>query len=1068
MRWLAALAPDRPAIVCAGSWEACDDLVRCGLSAGEARFGIVRLTLDRLALCLARRALAASGRTPAHGLAVVAVAARAVHRLADAGALQYFAPVADRPGFPLALVDTLSELRMEQVGLAALSRLERCGQDLAALAAAFEDALAEAGLADRAVWFREAVAAVERGDAGPLLGLPLVLLDVAVPSRGEAALIAALAARSPAVLATAPAGDERSIARLEEALGTAGERCQASAVAGSLGVLQAHLFEPSAPPCVALDTTVALAAWPGEARECIEIARSIRAEAARGVPFDRMAVLLHAPGHYLAHLEEAFARADIPAFFALGTRRPHPAGRALLTLLACAAEGLSARRFAEYLSLSQVPDPCAPGEEPEVWVPPESDLLPAAPLPRTLDDDPVLRDPDAAPVVAGTLRAPRHWEQLLVDAAVIGGLERWMTRLGGLARELDLRCIELSGEDEARLAFLQGQRRDLEHLRAFALPLVARLAALPRRAVWGEWLQHLEELALAALREPDAVIATLRELAPMAPVGPVDLEEVRLVLEARLHAVVVPPPRRRYGAVLVAPIAVARGLVFETVFVPGLAERLFPAPIVEDPVLRDAARCTLDRALRVEEARVADERLALRIAAGAACRRLVLSYPRVDVERARTRVPSFYALEALRAAEGWMPGFDELAQRASAERPARLGWPAPARPEEAVDEAEYDLALLAPLLDVDAQAAAGTAAYLLGANPHLARALRSRARRWLRRWTPADGLVDPDELAATVLERHRLDRRSYSPTALQHFAVCPYRFFLHAVHRLEPREEPVAVEAMDPLVRGALFHDVQYEVLTRLRDVGALPLRPERLEEAWALLDAVLTLEEAKVRDALAPAIPRVWADAVEEMRADLREWLARQAGPESAWVPERFELAFGLGRGERPRADPLSCSEPVPLLDGRVLLRGSIDLVERQPASGALRATDHKTGRPWARPGVVVGGGQVLQPLLYALACEQLLDGEVTAGRLYYCTAQGEWSERVVPLDQEARLRIATALDVVAGAVREGFLPAAPVDGRTCERCDYRSICGPWEWVRTQRKPPERLAPLQALRAMP
>ena len=44
-----------------------------------------------------------------------------------------------------------------------------------------------------------------------------------------------------------------------------------------------------------------------------------------------------------------------PAWFARGTSRPDPAGRAFLALLDCAVEGLSARRFAEYLSLGQVP-----------------------------------------------------------------------------------------------------------------------------------------------------------------------------------------------------------------------------------------------------------------------------------------------------------------------------------------------------------------------------------------------------------------------------------------------------------------------------------------------------------------------------------------------------------------------------------------------------------------------------------------------------------------------------------------------------------------------------------------
>ena len=43
----------------------------------------------------------------------------------------------------------------------------------------------------------------------------------------------------------------------------------------------------------------------GEMQECVEIARRIQAEARRGVPFDQIAVLLHAPARYAPYLEEA-------------------------------------------------------------------------------------------------------------------------------------------------------------------------------------------------------------------------------------------------------------------------------------------------------------------------------------------------------------------------------------------------------------------------------------------------------------------------------------------------------------------------------------------------------------------------------------------------------------------------------------------------------------------------------------------------------------------------------------------------------------------------------------------
>src|SRR6185295_9770196 len=182
----------------------------------------------------------------------------------------------------------------------------------------------------------------------------------------------------------------------------------------------------------------------------------------------------------------------------------------------------------------------------------------------------------------------------------------------------------------------------------------------PFAADWGVWLEKLGALATRALRHPERVLAILAELAPMSDVGPVDLREVRLVLERRLTDLLVRPRARPYGRVYVASIEEARGLAFDVVFVPGLAERLFPQKVTEDPILPDRERTKLGARLRTNADRSASERLMLRLAVGTAKRRLVLCYPRIDIEQSRPRTPSFYGLEVLRAAESKLPGFDDL------------------------------------------------------------------------------------------------------------------------------------------------------------------------------------------------------------------------------------------------------------------------------------------------------------------------------------------------------------------------------------------------------------------------
>src|SRR5207244_2658072 len=219
-------------------------------------FGWHRLTLGRLAAERAKLELAHLGLAPAGTLALEALSARVIQRLATAGTLGRLAAVADQPGTARALARTLGALRM-------------------------------AGITD--------------------------------------------------------AGD-------------------------ALARVQKHLFAEA--PVAELDASVALMSAPGESRECVEIARRVLHEAEAGVPFDRIAVLLRAPELYRVHVEEAMSRAGIPVHFDAGTRLPDPSGRAFLALLACAADGLSAHRFGEYLSLREVPGdlppPAAPRGDP--WV----------------------------------------------------------------------------------------------------------------------------------------------------------------------------------------------------------------------------------------------------------------------------------------------------------------------------------------------------------------------------------------------------------------------------------------------------------------------------------------------------------------------------------------------------------------------------------------------------------------------------------------------------------------------------------------------------------------------------
>jgi ATP-dependent helicase/nuclease subunit B len=1070
-RFLDQFEPGAEVLLLGASRGSVDDLARAIALERGATFGLHRLSFTQLAARLAVMELAARERAPTTTLGHEAVATRAAFEARSDDALQYFSPVSQTPGFPKALTRTLLDLRLAAVAGADLVRLLRSGTDLAALLDRVDILLNEAGASDRAALFETATKALGSPvTSWPLM--PLLLLDVPFESEIEAQFLWALVQQSPQVMITVPAGDASALSQLEKR----GVRLQIieETEQNDLTQLAHYLFSKEPPPDRTRTGELVWFSAPGESRECVEIARRILKEADRGVRFDEMAIVIRSTQQYVGLLEHSLARAGVPAFFDRGTRRPDPAGRAFLSILSCATENFSAKRFAEYLSLAQVPSLDDFGKAPvgsgtSMWVASRDDVFgvlseraPDESDDRDGDDDQrsaTNTNGDQA-VVAGTLRAPWKWESLLVESSVIGGSDRWTRRLDGLAAEYELKIRELTSEqpDSPRIARLERERQNLAHLRSFALPLIEEMSAWPKQATWGDWLQRLEQFAPQVLRRPEFVLRVLADLRPMAAVGPVTLTEVRDVLADRLAALEVEPPAHRYGRVFVCSPDQVRGRAFRVGFVPGLAERLFPQKVREDPLLLDDLRREVSGELTLQDDRAEHERLLLRLAVGAATERLYVSFPRIETAEARARVPSFYALEVMRAVSGRIPDHQKLELEASEEANASLAWPAPARPEDAIDDFEHDLSVLRILMRSEADVK-GHAHYMLRLNDNVRRSASERWARARKQWSPYDGLVRVTEATQPFLQSQRLGSRPYSISALQNYAYCPYRFLLSAMYHLEPMEEPEPLQRMDPLTKGSLFHEVLAEFFRALQQ-RKMPIATKSINAVLEVLDATLTRVAANYAELLAPAVDRVWQDEIASIRTDLHIW-ARELAASTGWEPWLFEFGFGLPHA--PERDPNSRREPV-TIDGRFILRGSVDLVERRPGTNTLRVTDHKTSKNRSEPGSVIGHGQQLQPVIYSLAVEAATGCTVESARFSYCTTAGGFTEHNVPINEPTRRMGIEALEIIDRAVELGMLPPAPAE-KACGFCDFLPVCGPNQERRARRKSREQIADLIELR---
>jgi len=205
-RFLLDSPPGTEVLIVSASRGAADDFVRERARTRGATFGLYRFSLTQLAARLAAPLLASERLSPATGLGVQAVAARALFDADIDKALTYFAPVAAMPGFPRALARTLEELALAMVTPAGVRPVPDIGPDLAQLFERVDEQFQSASAVDRAAFLRTATrAAVDRQD--DYARCRLLLLDLPVTNVTEQRLVEAIVSRAPAAFATIPDGD---------------------------------------------------------------------------------------------------------------------------------------------------------------------------------------------------------------------------------------------------------------------------------------------------------------------------------------------------------------------------------------------------------------------------------------------------------------------------------------------------------------------------------------------------------------------------------------------------------------------------------------------------------------------------------------------------------------------------------------------------------------------------------------------------------------------------------------------------------------------------------------------
>jgi len=945
------------------------------------------LTLAELMAALAGAQARADGRQPATRVALTAALRGALRE--HPGLL---APVAAHPATAAELVDRYLELR--QAGDEAMGRLQSRGAGAAHVAGLCRSArLRLAG-----GWYDDvdlaALAAAAVAVPGNAADLGLVVVHLPERMRpSEARFLGALAAGGPVTVHVGTVGDEVADApawRLVGALAAVGfPPPPGTPPAGALP-------GPALP--IAVDDLVEAQDPDAEVREAT---RLVVEHLAAGSRAERVAVLYTSTSPYARLVAAAFSDAGVswsgPGPDGLEVS---PAARALTGLVHLAL----AWRDRRVLARGEVLD----------W-------LRSAPL----------IGPDGLVAPVG------EWDWVSRAAGIVDdGAAGWRTRLGGFAGRERARAREALVSD-AGAAEAAGERR---------------AAAVARAEVAGEGLSGFVEALEATCREGCAATSWLsltgwaeaaldRFLGPPAargggdpPATTADALVLRVLGELSTLDVLDPRPDlagfaealavglERAGApagrfptgVVVGPLEVVAGLDLDLTVVLGCAEGALPRRPPPSPLLASADReaAGLDESTPGRVVERDRRRLAVALAGSG---RSVVTYPRSDGRARRVRVRSRFI--GVPATVHQAPTFaGSLVAVGEGRRPA-------------TSPAEVECAALLACVDAGGDVEGH---HLVTGSAELARGLAVVSAREGHEPGRFSGLVGGGADAP-------LDPAPFSPTRLEDFATCPFRYFLRHELGCEAVEEPEHRSEISPADRGSLIHSALErfvrELIDRSAAGAALPTadEPARLREI--ALEECARYEQAGLtgRRALWEVDRRVVLERLESERR--RDAERRAAGV----VPIGVERAFG--DGEQP---------PVEIAAGttRLRFRGKIDRIDREP-DGSVSVVDYKTGSRRYDSVDPFDRGRHLQLAVYALAAADAFSGagDVPAVTARYRLLDRDGDEVRFAFDAASRARFDEVLGTLVSTIASGCYPPRPgprVRGGfdNCTRCDFGQLC--------------------------
>lgn len=649
---------------------------------------------------------------------------------------------------------------------------------------------------------------------------------------------------------------------------------------------------------------------------------------------------------------------------------------------------------------------------------------------------------------------PSAWDRVSREAGITRGALRWKRALSALVRDIEssIAYHEAAG-NETRVRSQGYVRERTMELRDVIGSLISHLETVsepqPAEQLIDAFARIVEEYF-----DPgdDALPEVLGEVQQLGTVGAVggsfSLAAFSEALRANLETATM-RLRSLGSGVAVSDYRAAAGLRFQRIILCGAYEGSLPAGPGTDALVDDSVWAELrqhhpyieDVDMRVERSWKAAER-AVRAAGNGA---VVWTAPLREPGGTREYYPSPLMRDAAAGREASIKTASDLRGHHTADGWLRRG------------RSPLSLRLAGPIV---ARVEAGyrwaigqrRAGDLLAPQHRFWPAISMLRARRSARLTAWDGNL------AELKQRSWLElQRSVSPTSLESYAVCGFRYFAKSVLGLYAIEEPEERDIMDAAARGTLIHEILHRFFVEQKKRG----RPEQ-GEPWTPDDTGLMMRIAD--EALAAAEERgltglsvYSAHEARTIKADLRRFLEEDTlfRQRTGAVPAHFEI------------------EIPPTEFGGITMKGRVDRVDVTPDGKSAWVIDYKSGGTTDFKEIdsqnPLASGKKLQLPVYMAAAP---DAEYVHALYWFITQKGGFDSVEYDPAPERRDAFERTVEAIMAGIRAASFPAVPGEdnefyGRfdNCRYCDYDRICSRRRDIEIAAKEAdEAVAPWQAV----